>query len=120
MNKFLKIALIFLLFAFTFFTGRAFATNIEFNLTQNSLDNTNSDLSNTMSNDTNSNTSTNSNTLSGNAGETTSPSGTATFSNINSLPESELGLTNILNILLITVGVVLILLSIAILIRLKN
>ena len=35
-------------------------------------------------------------------------------------PESELGLTNILNILLIAVGVVLILLAIAIFIRLKK
>ena len=39
------------------------------------------------------------------------------FSN---LPEAELGLPNILNIILITVGVVLILLGIAILIRLKK
>lgn len=38
----------------------------------------------------------------------------------NNLPESQLGLANILNILLIVVGVLLILLGIAILIRLKN
>ena len=38
----------------------------------------------------------------------------------NALPESQLGLTNILNIILISVGVVLILLGIAIFIRLKN
>lgn len=36
------------------------------------------------------------------------------------LPESQLGLTNILNIILISIGVVLILLGIAIFIRLKN
>ncbi len=36
------------------------------------------------------------------------------------LPESQLGLTNILNIILISVGVVLILLGIAIFIRLKK
>lgn len=38
----------------------------------------------------------------------------------NSLPEAELGLGNILNILLIVVGVLLILLGIAIIIRLKR
>ena len=38
----------------------------------------------------------------------------------NNLPESQLGLTNILNIILISVGVVLILLGIAIFIRLKK
>jgi len=38
----------------------------------------------------------------------------------STLPESELGLTNVLNILLIAVGFVLILLAIAIIIKLKN
>ena len=38
----------------------------------------------------------------------------------NSLPESQLGLTNILSIILISIGVVLILLGIAILIKLKQ
>ena len=38
----------------------------------------------------------------------------------NNLPESQLGLTNILNIILISVGIVLILLGIAIFIRLKH
>ena len=38
---------------------------------------------------------------------------------LSSLPEASLGLTNILNILLIAVGILLILLAIAILIRLR-
>lgn len=38
----------------------------------------------------------------------------------NNLPESQLGLANILNIILISIGVVLILLGIAIFIRLKK
>ena len=38
----------------------------------------------------------------------------------NNLPESQLGLTHILNIILISVGVVLILLGIAILVRLRK
>lgn len=40
--------------------------------------------------------------------------------NISSATESGLGITNIINILLITVGVILILLAIAIIIRLRN
>ena len=38
----------------------------------------------------------------------------------NNLPESQLGFTNILNIILISIGIVLILLGIAIFLRLKN
>ncbi len=38
----------------------------------------------------------------------------------NNLPESQLGLANVLNIILISIGIVLILLGIAIFIRLKN
>ena len=49
----------------------------------------------------------------------TSSNSSASTNPISSLPESSLGLTNILNILLITVGTVLILLAIAIFIRLK-
>lgn len=126
MNKFLKISVTFLLFIFIFFVENAYAANVDLNLASNLVDtNTNSNvsntniISNTISNDTSSNTSANTNAISGTSDSTTE-SGTATFSNVSSLPESELGLTNILNILLITVGVVLILLSIAILIRLKN
>ena len=44
----------------------------------------------------------------------------SSVSSESSLPESSLGLTNILNILLIVVGVLLIFLAIAILIRLKS
>ncbi len=114
MNKILKVSLLLLLFIFIFSSVKSFATNTDINM---SLDSTN-----TSNNATSSNV-TNSNTLRSNSGlETTTENqeASATFSNISSLPESELGLTNILNILLITVGVVLILLSIAIFIRLKN
>ena len=44
----------------------------------------------------------------------------STVSTLNSLPEAELGLTNILSIILIVIGILLILLAIAIIIRLKN
>ena len=117
MNKCLKISLVILLFICILFTSKCFAVNIDMSLSSNLI---NSDNSNESSNNTNSaldgNTTNNNTLLENSTGESTS----ATFSNVNSLPESELGLTNILNILLITVGVVLILLSIAILIRLKK
>lgn len=52
---------------------------------------------------------------------TPTPSNPSTsVSNLSSLPESELGLTNILSILLIAVGLILILLGVAVLIRLKK
>ena len=54
------------------------------------------------------------NTTTSGASNTASP-----LNALSSLPEASLGLTNILNILLIVVGVLLILLAIAILIRLK-
>jgi len=50
--------------------------------------------------------------------ESYNPSGTV-ISTLNSLPEAELGLTNILSIILIVIGILLILLAIAIIIRLK-
>ena len=54
------------------------------------------------------------NTTTSGASNTASP-----LNALSSLPEASLGLTNILNILLIVVGVLLIFLAIAILIRLK-
>lgn len=47
-------------------------------------------------------------------------SSSAEVSNLSSIPESNLGLSNILSILLIAVGIILILLGIAVLIRLKK
>ena len=74
-------------------------------------------LANYTSNEVSNNDSASSNSTS------TTPSsnrGSSIADTLQSLPESELGLTNILNILLIAVGVVLILLAIAIFIRLKH
>lgn len=51
-------------------------------------------------------------------GRLTSNSGSV--STLNSLPEAELGLSNILSIILIVIGVLLILLAIAIIIRLRH
>ena len=51
---------------------------------------------------------------------TLSNTAVGTVSNLSPLPESDLGFANVLNIILIAVGVVLILLGIAILIKLKK
>ena len=70
----------------------------------------NMNLTNTTNNNTliNNNTSQNISTFSDDVGIT-----------LNSMPETELGFENILNIVLIVIGILLILLGIAILIRLK-
>lgn len=72
-------------------------------------------INSVLATNTSSNTTSNTTTSSTNS---TSPS-TTTVTTLDSIPESSLGLTNILNILLITVGVVIIFLAIAILIRLR-
>lgn len=99
---------------FTFTVLLSFSTfAVDFNLTDNSLANNNTS-SNTTSN-TSTNTSTN--TLASSGGTNVS---STTVSNLNNLPESDLGFGNILNILLIVVGILLILLAVAILIRLNK
>lgn len=149
MNRFLKVLVIGLIFSFLVFATNCFAVNIEMNLTSNSVDsnisttynsidnNVNSNMNNNITSsvtnnisDDNSNVGTSSNTQSSSSSSLSDTALSAESSSTNknqsvadtlqSLPESELGLTNVLNILLITVGVVLILLSIAIFIRLKK
>ena len=54
------------------------------------------------------------------APQNTNAGNSAVVSTLSNLPEAQLGLTNILNIILIVIGVLLILLAIAIIIRLKH
>lgn len=135
-NKSLKIFLISMIFVFVVFTTKCMAVNIDMDLgsnlvNQNVLSNSEmidqiENVENTMSNSS-SNTSSNSESAgnvqaSNQIGESVD-STTKTNNNssvFSTLPESELGLTNVLNILLIAVGFVLILLAIAIIIKLKN
>lgn len=92
MSKFFKVILmIFILLCFCI--NSVFATNTARNTQENNTTTTNSTTSTSQS--------------------------TTTVSTLDDIPESILGFTNILNILLITVGVVIIFLAIAILIRLK-
>ncbi len=96
-KKIFKISFI-LILAFAFCGSYVYATNIDLNLpgitSENVVDN--------------------SITTPSTPAETLQPSGVSTSA------ETELGITNIINILLITVGVILILLAIAILIRLRG
>ncbi len=92
-------------------------TNIDANTPTSDLIGLNTTLSNSDENGTSTDTTT------GNqeASTTNTVKNTSTnVSNLSSLPESDLGLTNILNIILIAIGFILILLAIAILIRLSN
>lgn len=122
MMRFLRISVILFLVLFFISTVVA-ATDINMNLT--SQENT-TDLNITDTNTTESNTDSNEiidNTIGtddiqdpivDNLGGTTAPSG------VGSIAQENMSFSNILNILVITVGTVLILLAIAILIRLKG
>lgn len=91
--------------------GNNFTSNSNTNSSNSNTSNRNTDESNN-STKVNNNNSTTMNSTTTNS----TPSATVT----NSIPESDLGLSNILNIFLIVIGVLLILLAIAILIRLKK
>lgn len=74
---------------------------------------------NTVTNDTTGNETAGSTNTTTQTGSSNLPVSSSSTTVSNMLPESNLGLATILNILLITVGVILILLGIAVLIRLK-
>lgn len=112
MNKSFKIMLVTLLLVFLVFSGNCFAVNIDMNLASNLADGDTNVVNNNVTSNTSVTTST--------TDDVDTDTDSATFSNLSSLPESELGLTNVLNILLIAVGFVLVLLAIAILIKIKK
>lgn len=102
MNKIFKNTLIIIfttLFLANLYSFAFAVSSVDMNLATNSQNNT---VDNSTTNSTLSNTS------------------SGTISNLSPLPESDLGLSNILNIILIAVGVVLILLGFAIIIKLKK
>lgn len=115
MSKLVKSLLIlFIIFSISIFVNFAYA--IDLNLTE-TINGTNSSYvdENEVENDLSSNFS--SSNSSSTIEDTTSSTRVSTVSN---LPESNLGLSNILNILLIAVGIILIFLGIAILIKLNK
>lgn len=136
MKKFKKIFVIFLIFSFLilFFNVKTFAVSAD-NETSNVSNETSENTSNATDNskDESLNTSSDNETVEDNSNEiqtTSTPNedtpistGSQTinsYSTVSSIPEANLGLNNILNILLIAIGILMILLGIAILIRLKN
>ncbi len=107
MAKSIRWTFIFIIFFMTLSTV-CFATDIDMNLNNSNV------VANEDSNST-TNTNETANTLSQNT-----QNNSTTISSVSSEEESTLSLNAILNILLIVVGIVLILLGIAILIRLKS
>lgn len=126
-KKFIKIIVV-LLLIFSLYINISYATDINLNLPGTSDSNSiqqNNEVENSANESDNTNPSQNIDNsvqnndfnfqdLSHSNVETLSPA------DISSATESGLGITNIINILLITVGVILILLAIAIIIRLRN
>lgn len=125
MSKIFNIATILLVIILLLAPTLVNASDVNMNLTNtfpaNSAQITSQDNSQTSTNTLNSGST---NLSAGDMARTstseTYTSGSSTISSLSSLPESDLGLTNILCIILIVIGVLLILLAIAIIIRLKS
>ena len=111
MSKIIK-TLVFLLIILLLFNLTAFATDINMNLTQ---EETNTESQNGVTENMN-----NVDNNTDNGAPTDDVGGDAAPSGVSSIAQENMGFSNILNILIITVGVILILLAIAILIRLKG
>ena len=122
MSKTLKITLV-LFIILCSICSFSLATDIDMNISADNSDNvisvTNNTALNTTTNTINKNNTVKTNSISGQEADTLSQSTTVSSVNQSSTDDG-LGLSNILNILLIVVGVVLILLAIAILIRLHS
>ena len=115
MSKTFKVIIIALVLICAIGTIASSAASINMNLEsgnnvsdENVVEDANTTDTNTLANTTSNTTTT----------DNSSGTESSTVTALSSLPESELGLSNIINILLIAVGVILIFLAIAILIRL--
>ncbi len=125
MKKLLQLSLIIFVILMVLAPNFVQATRVNMNLTPNTTATENPSTQNTSSENTSID---DNNTISepeNTAGNTdrlspTTTNNSASVSTLNELPESGLGLNNIINIILIVIGVLLILLGIAILIRLKQ
>ncbi len=110
MSKIFKITLVLFIILFSI-CSFSLATDIDLNITDDNISSTENTITNSFTNTNREST------FSNNNSQSTTISSVKDTSTTSS---DGLGLTNILNILLIVVGVVLILLSIAILIRLHG
>ena len=113
--------IIVLVITILFCTSVVFASNIDMNLTNGNQVTNDSTLNNAVTNEDNTNLIANGsvkNTVSNYTTETNA--NVQSVNNINNLSSSNLGITQILNIFLIAIGLILVLLAIAILIRLRK
>ncbi len=124
-TKLVKILLV-LFILFLFLNGSVLATDINMNLALptddiNSIDtNTSNDVGTAEGNEVDSIQDVLTNELNQDSQGSSDISGDAAPSGVSSIAQENMSFSNILNILIITVGVILILLAIAILIRLKG
>ncbi len=121
-SKIVKLLLV-LLFTVLLTNNIAFATDINMNLPSNNEASTYDNDTSTDNIDSNTSiedTTTDTNSITSSDTSQDDIGGTVAPSSVSSIAEENMSLSNILNILLIAVGVVLILLAIAILIRLKS
>ena len=109
MLKSLKILAIFIMLLFIF-SNICFATEINMNLLNHTENSVNENETNLVENTDSTDNIPSDDTI----------GGTAAPSDVSSIEQEDMSFSNILNILVITVGVVIILLAIAILIRLKS
>lgn len=113
MSKILKISII-LFIVLLLINTVVCATDINMNLSSEDNNSIDTNITDTNATDTDSNTDTTQDQTSDGISGTAAPSG------VSSIAQENMSFSNILNILVITVGVILILLAIAILIRLKG
>lgn len=114
MRKSFQMIIIFLITFILLIPTFVQATNINMNLTSNTV------VDNTVTGNQSSNLGQQSTTDTLSPNQTNHSTNSATVSALSQLPEASLGLNNIINIILIVIGVLLILLGIAIMIRLKH
>lgn len=112
MSKFIRVfSVVLIIFALAVNAYSIYASDIDMNLAANTANSTGNAVTD------------NSDTTSQNVDDPQTSEGTTNdevaASSVGTISEEDLGLSNVLSILLITVGVVLILLAIAIIIRLK-
>lgn len=118
MSKSIQIIAIFCIIFMLFMSVFVQATDVNMNLTADDISTATNDLTNTATTQNTVNDGQSTNTLT--PDETNYSNDSATISTLNELPEANLGLGNVLNIILIVIGVLLILLGIAIIIRLNS
>lgn len=119
MSKCLKIFFVVFILLMIILSNFVQATSIDMNLTNTSSNNVSNDVNQNISNTSNNSTENTNTNLPITSNQQTTFESNATTS-LSNLPEANLGLSNILSIILIVIGVLLIFLAIAILIRLKH